>query len=55
MFAIDEIPEHSDAVFAARGAETAVGGDGDCADVTGVSVVVCLELALCEVPDLGLD
>jgi hypothetical protein len=41
VFAVVEVPEHGDAVFAAR----AVGRDGDGVDVPGVAVVVCAELA----------
>jgi hypothetical protein len=47
-----EVPEHGCAVFAARGAEGAVGGDGDGVDVAGVADVVGLDSAGGEFPDL---
>lgn len=40
-----EIPEHGGAVFAAGGAEGAVGGDGDGVDVAGVADMVGLYAA----------
>ena len=47
-----EVPEHGGAVFAARGAEGAVGGDGHGVDVAGVADVVGLDAAGGEFPDL---
>ena len=47
-----EVPEHGGAVLATRGAEGAVGGDGDGVDVAGVADVVGLELAGGELPNL---
>ena len=47
-----EVPEHGRAVFAARGAEGAVGGDGHGVDVAGVADVVGLDAAGGEFPDL---
>ena len=47
-----EVPEHGGAVFAPRGAEGAVGGDGDGVDVAGVPDVVGLDTAGGEFPDL---
>ena len=47
-----EIPEHGRAVFAAGGAEGAVGGDGHGVDVAGVADVVGLDAAGGEFPYL---
>lgn len=47
-----EVPEHGGAVFAAAGAERAVGRDGDGVDVAGVADVVGLDAAGGELPDL---
>lgn len=47
-----QVPEHGCAVFAAGGAEGAVGGDGDGVDVAGVADVVGLDAAGGEFPDL---
>jgi hypothetical protein len=47
-----QIPQHGGAVFAARGAEGAVGGDGDGVDVAGMADVVRLDAAGGEFPDL---
>lgn len=52
MLSIVEIPEHGDAVLATGGGERAIRGDGDGVDVSGVTSVVGLELALRELPDL---
>ena len=53
MLALVQVPEHGDAVLATGGSERAIRGDGDGVDVTGVSVVVGLQLELGEFPDLG--
>ena len=53
VFGFVEVPEHGGAVFAAGGAEGAVGGDGDGVDVAGVTDVVGLDAAGGEFPDLG--
>ena len=47
-----KVPEHGSAVFAARGAERAVGGDGHGVDVAGMAYVVGLDAAGGEFPDL---
>ena len=52
MLGFVEVPEHGGAVFAARGAEGAVRGDGDCVDVASVADVVGLDAAGSELPDL---
>ena len=52
MLGFVEIPQHGCAVFAARGTEGAVGGDGDGVDVAGVADMVGLDAAGGEFPDL---
>lgn len=52
VLAVGELPEHGDAVLATGSAERSIGRDGDGVDVTGVAVVVGLQLALAELPDL---
>lgn len=52
VFRFIEVPEHGGAVFAAGGAEGAVGGDGHGVDVAGVADVVGLDAAGGEFPDL---
>lgn len=52
MFALVQVPEHGDAVLATGSGQGTVGGDGEGVDVSGVSVVVGLELALGQLPDL---
>ena len=52
VFGFVEVPEHGCAVFAARGAEGTVGGDGDGVYVAGVADVVSLDAAGGEFPDL---
>ena len=47
-----QIPEHGGAVLAARGAEGAVGGDGDGVDVSRVADMVSLDAAGSEFPYL---
>ena len=54
MFGLVQVPEHGCAVFAAGGAEGAVGGDGHGVDVAGVADVVGLDAAGGEFPDLLL-
>lgn len=55
MLAVRQLPQHGDTVLAAGGAERSVWGDGDGVDVAGVAVVVGLELALGELPNLVFD
>lgn len=45
VFGLVQVPEHGRAVFAAGGAEGAVGGDGHGVDVAGVADVVGLDAA----------
>ena len=52
VLALVEVPKHGDAVLATGGGEGSIGGDGEGVDVAGVAVVVGLELALGELPDL---
>lgn len=46
VLAVRQLPQHCDTVLAARGAQRAVRRNGDGVDVTGVSEVVGLQLAL---------
>ena len=50
--ALGQVPQARDAVLPSRGAERAVGGDGDGGDVARVLDEVEAELAVGEVPDL---
>lgn len=52
VLALVEIPEHGNAVLAARSSKGAIGRDGDGVDVPSVSVVVGLQLELLQFPDL---
>ena len=52
VFGFVEVPEHGGAVFAAGGAEGAVGGDGHGVDVARMADVVGLDAAGGEFPDL---
>ena len=54
VFGLVEVPEHGCAVFPARGAEGAIGGDGDGVDVAGVADVIGLDAAGGEFPDLEM-
>lgn len=55
MFVFVEVPEHGDAVFAARRTQGSVWRDGNGGDVAAVSEMIGLQLALCHVPNLWLD
>lgn len=48
-----QLPQHCDTIFAARGTQRAIGGHSDRVNVSSVSVVVRLELALRQLPNLG--
>ncbi len=52
MLAVVEIPKHGDTVFATRGSEGAIGGNGDGIDVAGVAIVVGAQFAPRELPNL---
>ena len=52
VLAIGELPEHGDAVLSTGGAERTIGRDSDGVDVASVAVVVGLQLALAELPNL---
>lgn len=52
MLPVVQVPEHGDTVFTTRRRKGSVGRDGEGVDVAGVAVVVRLELALVELPDL---
>lgn len=47
-----QVPEHGCSVLTTRGAQRAIGRDGDGVDVTGVTNVVGLDAAGSEFPDL---
>ena len=53
VLALVEVPKHGDAVLSAGGSERTVGRDGNSVVVTGVAVVVGLELELRELPNLS--
>jgi len=52
VLALVEVPEHGDTVLTTGGGEGSIGGDGKGVDVTGVTVVVGLQLALVKLPNL---
>lgn len=53
MFALVQVPEHGDTILATGSGQGTVGRDGKGVDVSSVSVVVGLELALGQLPDLA--
>ena len=54
MLAVIEIPEHGLGVLATAGAERAVRGESDGVDVSSVTDVVGLQLAVGQVPHLDV-
>jgi hypothetical protein len=52
VLAVVEVPKHGDTVLATGGGEGTIWGDSEGVDVTSVAVVVGLQLALVELPDL---
>ncbi len=52
VLAIVEIPQHGDTVLTTSGAERTIRGNSDSVDVTSVTVVVGLQLALGQIPNL---
>jgi hypothetical protein len=52
VFALVQVPEHGDSVLSTGSGQRTVGRDREGVDVSGVSVVVGLELALGQLPDL---
>jgi len=52
VLAIVEVPKHGNTVLASGSGEGSIGRDGEGVDVTSVTVVVGLQLALVELPDL---
>lgn len=52
VLALVEVPEHGDTVLSTGSGEGSIGRDGEGVDVTSVTVVVGLQLALVELPDL---
>lgn len=55
MLSIVQVPQHSDAVLSTRSGQGTIGGNGDSVDVASVTVVVCSQLALGELPDLMIS
>lgn len=55
VFAISQFPQHGDTILTTRGAQRSIGRYSDCVDVSGVTVVVCLELAFGQFPDLSQE
>lgn len=53
MLALVEVPEHGDTVLTTGGGEGTIGRDGEGVEVTGVTVVGGLQLAVGELPDLA--
>lgn len=53
VFAFVEIPQHRVAVFSAGRAKGAVRGDGDGVEVAAMAVVIRLEFAIGQIPNLG--
>lgn len=54
VLALVKVPKHGDTILTTGGGEGSIGGDGEGVDVTSVTVVVGLELALVELPNLVL-
>ena len=52
MFALVEVPEHSDTVLATGRGQGAIWRDGDGVDVARVAIMVGLQLELGKVPNL---
>lgn len=52
MLAIIQVPEHGLHVLATRSAQRTIRGDSDCVQVTRVTKVVDLQLAVSKMPDL---
>jgi hypothetical protein len=52
VLALVEVPQHGDTVLSTGGGERSIGRNGEGVDVTSVAVVVGLQLALVELPDL---
>jgi len=48
-----QIPEHSLGVLATRSAERTIWGDSDGVEISSVSVMVSLQLAVCQAPYLN--
>ena len=54
MFAIIKIPKHGLAVLAPAGTEGTIGAEGDGVEISGVTDVVRLQLAVGQVPNLDV-
>ena len=55
VLAVGKLPKHGDTVLATGGAERSIGRDSDRVDVASVAVVVGLQLALAELPNLWIE
>lgn len=55
MFAIVQIPKHGDSIFTTGSGQGTIGRDREGVDVAGVTVVVGLELAFGDFPDLNIN
>lgn len=53
MLALVEVPKHGDTILTTGGGEGTIGRDGEGVEVTGVTVVGGLQLAVGELPDLA--
>ena len=54
MLVLVKVPKHGLAVLSSGSSERTIRGDGDCVEVSVVSDVVSLELAVCKVPHLDV-
>jgi hypothetical protein len=52
VLALVQVPEHGNTILSTGGSERTIGRDGNCVNVSGVAVVVGLQLELGELPDL---
>lgn len=52
VLGVVKVPEHGGTVLASGSTQGSIGRNGDDVDISGVSVVVCSELASAEFPDL---
>ena len=52
MLGLVQIPKHGDTVLSSGSSQRTVGGNGNGVDVTGMTVVVCSQLELRQLPDL---
>jgi hypothetical protein len=53
VLSVVQVPKHGDTILSTGSGEGSIWGDGEGVDVTSVTVVVCLELALGKFPNLN--